>query len=112
MKGITYVAGLDVTPHDLGIEIDGDVVRLPEGLRAPLEKMGVRTADSLAAVLQSFPTAMASQLGMDAATVSVATAGALEKLRPFVDQRIFAPADAPERRGLGALPPGWLRRSS
>jgi hypothetical protein len=111
MAVIKYTPALMINPKDFGVEVAGDTVSVPEGLRGILEKMGVRTADAFAAALQSFPTAMASQLGMDANSAARASQGALEKLRLVVDKELFGSVPSSQRRGLGALPPGWLKRN-
>ena len=109
MATIRFTQALVVNPKDLGVEVTGDTVSVPEGLREILERMGVRSTDALVAALQSFPTAMASQLGMDSSSVARASQGALQKLRLVADPKMFASIPSSQRRGLGALPPGWLK---
>lgn len=111
MKTITYLPTLTVNRQDLGIEVDAGVLYAPVSLRPVLESMGVSTPDLLAATLQSFPTAIGAQLGFDAQTLREASAGALVKLRVIVDPTVLEKDAAPQRRGMGALPPGWLRRN-
>jgi len=104
MRKVIFSPELSLNANDLGLQISDDSVRAPLELRGPLESMGVRTADALVASLQSFPTAVTSQTGLDANAAAKAIAGALDLLRPYVDARIFQSA-TPQRRGLGAMPP-------
>ena len=110
MSSIKYVPGLPVNPDDLGVEVSGDIVFLPEDLRKVLDQMGVRSADSLVSALQSFPTAIASQLGLDTRATLRATAAALTKLKLVVDPQRFTAIPETQRRGMGAMPPGGLRK--
>ena len=105
MPKILYTDELSPNVRDLGLEVTPEVVRVPEELRGALESMGVRTADTLAAALQSFPTAFAAQTGMDLESTVAASAGALELLRPYVDPTVFLAGSFGPRRGMGAMPP-------
>jgi hypothetical protein len=109
MASICFDSSLHVTPTDLGIEIRGDIVTVPEELRNALDSMGVRSVDALASALQSFPTAFASQLGLDVPTVMRSRVGALKKLQGVLGEALVQPVDPSTRRGMGALPPGWLK---
>ena len=105
MPKILYSRELKLNPVNLGLEVTPESVRVPEQLRSVFESMGVHTADTMVAVLQSFPTAIAAQTGMDATSTVSASAGALELLRPYVDPVMFQAASIGQRRGFGAMPP-------
>ena len=105
MAKILYSRELKLNAHDLGLEVTPEVVRVPEQLRSVFESMGVHTADTMVAALQSFPTAIAAQTGMDATSTAQASAGALELLRPYVDPVVFQTTNMGQRRGFGAMPP-------
>jgi len=112
MGSIKYVPDLAVNQSDLGLELRGDVVCVPAALRTVLEKMGVKSAVTLASVLQSFPTAITVGLGWNDKSAAAASAGALSKLRDLVGAaRLNAAANQP-RRGYGAMPPNWARREN
>ena len=111
MPSLEYRADLKPNGLDLGIEVRDNVILAPEQLRSSLRALGVRNGDALAAALQSFPTAIAAGAGLDAREFELAVKGALEKLRPFVNARLFEPRDPGQRRGLGAMPPRWPRSS-
>jgi hypothetical protein len=112
MLSLQYRADLIPNARDLGIEVSGDTLFAPETLRKAFEAMGVRNSDALAAALLSFPTAVVAGSGLAQQDIVTATAGALEKLRPHVDAQLFAEPDPQRKRGMGALPPGWLGNSS
>jgi hypothetical protein len=109
MLKILYSNKLRLSSQDLGLEVSAEAVKAPEELRRVLESMGVRTGEALAAVLQSFPTALASESRMDPGSFAVAKTAALEKLRPHVDPRLFQTLDPSQRRGFGAMPPPWVK---
>lgn len=109
MLRISYTAERSLNAQNLGIEVGPDAILAPEALRVVLESMAVRSADALAAALTSFPTAIASHIGMDSASFAVASAGALELLRPHVDSRVLQANGSPQRRGMGAMPPRQLK---
>ncbi len=112
MSTLNYMPDLAVNQSDLGLEVRGDVVCVPAALRTVLEKMGVKSAVTLASALQSFPTAIAAQLGWNDQSAAAASAGALSKIRDLVGAaRLNAAANQP-RRGYGAMPPNWSRRES
>jgi hypothetical protein len=111
MKDLCYLPAGVVNTRDLGLEVQNDQVFVPERLRSTLERIGVRTADALAAALQSFPTSFSTQVGLSAEDLRSASAGALEKLKAVVDPQLFGAPDPAQRRGYGALPPSWLRRN-
>jgi hypothetical protein len=111
MPKILYTDELSLNARNLGLEVNSEVVRVPEALRGALESMGVRTADTLVAALQSFPTVLATQTGLDPASTAKASEGALELLRPYVDPTFFQSGGFGQRRGLGALPPRWAKMS-
>lgn len=104
MLKLLYTPELQVNSHDLGIEVTAEAVRVPLELRTALEGMGVRNAESLAAMLQGFPTAIARVTGLDLQSSQAAITGALALLQPHVDSRVLM-AKFPERRGMGAMPP-------
>jgi hypothetical protein len=111
MLPLQYRADLMPNARDLGIEVTGSTLVAPEKLRNALEAMGVRNSDALVAALVSFPTAVGAGSGLAPQEIEVATAGALEKLRPHVSAGLFVAPDTQQKRGMGALPPGWLRNS-
>jgi hypothetical protein len=104
MKAIIFSPQQTLTPEDLGLRVSGEAVYAPMELQAPLQSMGVRTAEALFSSLQSFPTAVTSHTSLSAGEAAGAIAGALEVLRPVVDARLFR-GTTPARRGLGAMPP-------
>jgi hypothetical protein len=104
MKVIIFSPQLSLNREDLGLRVSGEAVYVPMELEAPLQNMGVRTADALVSSLQNFPTAVTSHTNLNAGETANAIAGALEVLRPYVDARLFQ-GNAPLRRGLGAMPP-------
>ena len=103
MLSLQYRADLKPNPSDLGIEVRSNVILAPEQLRQSLDALGVRNSDALAAALQSFPTAIASVAGLDPRQFEAAVKGALAKLRPFVNARLFEVPDPSQRRGMGAM---------
>jgi hypothetical protein len=104
MPKLVFSPLVKLNSRDLGLQVSADAVTAPLELRAPLERMGVKSAETLVSSLQSFPTAIAAPTGLDSQALATAVAGALELLRPHVDARMFAET-TPERRGLGAMPP-------
>jgi len=111
MRTLQYHPDLKPNSSDLGIEVRSDAILAPEQLKPSLDALGVRNPDALAAALQSFPTAIASVAGLDPRQFEAAVKGALAKLRPFVNARLFELPDSSQRRGFGAMPPRWPRDS-
>jgi hypothetical protein len=109
MLKIRYAVDLQPNARDLGLDIRDDAVFAPERLRTSLESRGVRTADALAAALQSFPTVISGSAGLVPSEFAAGVAGALKKLRPHVDAAVLSPPQSQTRHGMGALPPDWLR---
>jgi hypothetical protein len=112
MLKIKYCPDLVPNGTDLGLVVENDAVFAPETLRPAFESLGIRNSDSLAAALQSFPTAIAAEAGVPSDEFAEAVARALDKLRPYLNPRMFAAGPPPVRRGMGALPPDWLRKRS
>jgi|HubBroStandDraft_6_1064221.scaffolds.fasta_scaffold529700_2 hypothetical protein len=91
---------------DFGAKVQGDRLLVPRRLGTVLISNHLDTAEDFVSYMQSFPTALAAQLGWTVEDVVRARTRLLEVLRGLLPDEFLDP-EPPPPRGYGALrPPG------
>ena len=96
-------------PGDFGAIVRDDRLALPVDVARGLAALSIKTAEELLSYLQTFPTAVARQLGWSVDDLDRAVDQLVVALEGHVDVRVLHP-EAPVEHGLGALDPASLRR--
>ena len=98
-------------PGDFQASIDeaSFVLLLPEDVATPLASHGVRNAAEIVSYVESFPSAIAADLGWTVPDVLQALNRLRDQLRGHVDEAILNSPQRP-KHGYGALDPSLLKR--
>jgi hypothetical protein len=96
-------------PGDLRASLKGGKMLLPERVVKALAPLGIHTAVDLVVYFDSFPSAVAGELGWETRDVQDALEILRRQLKGIVDDTILHPTKRPEPFS-GALDPSTLKR--